>query len=64
MNRTETFCGDRLRREIEQVDVSVSYAGQSYVDGPWRWYLDGAEITEQQANAFRAAWDADHAGAR
>jgi hypothetical protein len=56
--RRETFCGGRLVKETAQVDVSTGLSGKQYVDGPWTWQLDGEEVAEPQAEAFRAAWSA------
>jgi hypothetical protein len=56
MMRTEMYCGGRIVKQIDQVDVSISYVGQQYTDGPWRWYLDGREITEQQAESYISTW--------
>jgi hypothetical protein len=48
--RTETYCGGRLVKEIDQVDVmSAETLRHEYIDGYHRWLLDGAEITEARA---------------
>ena len=50
MIRTETYCGGRLVKEVDQVDVMSSQTlRHEYVDGCHRWLLDGAEITEVRA---------------
>jgi hypothetical protein len=55
--RRETFCGGRLVKEIDQVDVST-WNGRRYVDGRWAWYLDGEEAQPVEAEAFRVMWEA------
>jgi hypothetical protein len=57
MTRREEFCGGRLVKEIEQVDVTT-YGGVLYVDGPWSWWLDGEEVQPVEAEAFRVMWNA------
>ncbi|MEI5520681.1 hypothetical protein WB388_08705 [Streptomyces brasiliscabiei] len=57
MIRRETFCDDRLVKEIDQVDVSTQ-GGRSYVDGRHIWLLDGEEVQPVEAEAFRIMWEA------
>jgi len=52
MIRTETYLGGRLVKEIDQVDVMTAQTMRhEYVDGRHRWFLDGAEVTEDEALA-------------
>jgi hypothetical protein len=53
MNRIETYLDGRLVKEIDQIDVmSAQTLRAEYVDGRYRWLLDGAEITEDRALAL------------
>jgi len=59
--RREQFCGGRLVKEIDQVNVggaATNFVDQ-YVDGLHVWLLDGKEVTPTEADAFRAKWEAD-----
>ncbi len=50
MIRIETYCGGRLVKEFDQVDVmSAQTLRHEYTDGRHRWLLDGAEISEDRA---------------
>ncbi|WP_329214827.1 hypothetical protein OG352_05280 [Streptomyces sp. NBC_01485] len=57
MVRRETYCDGRLVKEIDQVNVGgvATNFHNHYVDGHHAWLLDGTEITEAQAETFRAA---------
>ncbi len=51
MIRTETYLDGRLVKETGMVNIGPS-AGKPYddwIDGRYRWLLDGAEITESRA---------------
>ena len=58
MIRREEFCGGRLVKEIDQVDVSRWSTRDQYIDGPWTWYLDSEEIQPVEADAFQIMWEA------
>ncbi|MGW2939992.1 hypothetical protein ACWGQ5_47445 [Streptomyces sp. NPDC055722] len=63
MTRRETYCGGRLVKEIDQIDVSTwedvaRSRPPRFVDGGYIWWLDGEEITPVEAEAFRIVWDA------
>lgn len=58
MIRREEFCGGRLVKKVEQVDVSTFGVPGPYVDGLWSWWLDGEEVQEVEAEAFRVMWEA------
>lgn len=58
MIRREEFCGGRLVKKIEQVDVSTFSSQGRYVDGPWTWWIDGEEVQPVEAEAFRVMWEA------
>ncbi|MFF7899975.1 MULTISPECIES: hypothetical protein [unclassified Streptomyces] len=60
MIRRETFCDGRLVKEIDQVDVSTRSLREQFIDGSWRWLLDGEEVQDVEAEAFRTVWDAQH----
>ncbi|MFJ2303778.1 MULTISPECIES: hypothetical protein [unclassified Streptomyces] len=60
MIRRETFCDGRLVKEIDQVDVSTRSLREQFIDGCWRWLLDGEEVQDVEAEAFRTVWDAQH----
>ena len=61
MMRREQFCGGRLVKEIDQVNVGGAATNfkDHYVDGLHVWLLDGEEVTQTEADAFRASWEAD-----
>ncbi|MCM1972309.1 hypothetical protein [Streptomyces sp. G1] len=56
MVRHETHCDGRLVKEVEQVDVSTSDLRDQFIDGRHIWLLDGTEVTEADAETFRATW--------
>ena len=56
MIRTETYCGGRLVKEIDQVDLMYAQTlKHEWVDGKHRWLLDGVEITEDPIGTLVAA---------
>ncbi|WP_331756753.1 hypothetical protein [Streptomyces decoyicus] len=57
MIRRETFCDGRLVKEIDQIDVTTSPSAQQYMDGRHIWLLNGEEVQEVEADAFRIAWE-------
>lgn len=55
--RYETYCGGRLLRVIEQVDVSGPAdppSRRKYVDGSWSWEVDRREVARDVAAAMLA----------
>jgi hypothetical protein len=60
MERRKTYCDGRLVKVIDQVDVTVGDGIREYMDGRWRWFLDGQEVNPDQASAFRSHWHALH----
>lgn len=58
MERQERYCDGRLIKVIDQVDVTTGDGTRQYMDGRWRWLLDGQEVTPDQAKAFRSHWHA------
>jgi hypothetical protein len=51
MIRTETYLDGRLVKEFDMVNIgpSAEKPYDDWIDGRYRWLLDGAEITEPQA---------------
>jgi len=66
MIRRETYCDGRLVKEIDQVNVGGAATNftDHYVDGLHAWLLDGAAVTEAEAEAFRASWSGAPEGSR
>jgi hypothetical protein len=60
VTRRETFCDGLLVKEIDQIDVSTSGLRNQFVDGRHTWLLDGEEVQEVEAEAFRTVWAAEH----
>ncbi|MCX4792473.1 hypothetical protein OG369_42625 [Streptomyces sp. NBC_01221] len=61
MIRREELCDGRLVKEVDQIDVmSTTHPYHHYVDGSFAWLLDGDEVTPTAAEAFQAAWEAEH----
>lgn len=59
MVRRENFCGGRLVKEIDQIDVSSGLTGRiEYVDGSHLWLLYGEEVQPVEADAFQVLWSA------
>jgi hypothetical protein len=52
--RTEAYLGGRLIKEIAQLNMGPTAARpyDLWVDGRHRWLLDGAEVTEDEAQAL------------
>jgi hypothetical protein len=56
--RYETYCGGRLLKVIDQVDVtSVGAAadGMEFIDGQYRWKVDEQWVAVDVAEALLAA---------
>jgi len=49
--RTETYLDGRLVKEFDMVNIgpSAEKPYDDWIDGRYRWLLDGAEITESRA---------------
>lgn len=56
MIRTESYLGGRLVKEIAQVNMGPTAARpyDLWTDGPYRWLLDGIEVTEAEAKTALA----------
>lgn len=63
MVRREQFCGGRLVKEIDQINVGGAATNfqNHYVDGRHVWLLDGEEVTPVEAEAFRVLWESGNA---
>lgn len=62
MVRREQFCGGRLLKEIDQINVggAVTNFKDQFVDGRHIWLLDGEEVTPVEAEAFRVMWESEN----
>lgn len=61
MMRQEQYCGGRLVKKIDQINMggaATNFTDQ-YVDGRHVWLLDGEEVAPAEAEAFRARWETD-----
>lgn len=68
--RYETYCGGRLLKVTEQLDVtslgdhaaagSAPADGLRFADGSHYWMIDEQRVAEDVARAVQAKWVADH----
>lgn len=58
--RYEVFCGGRLLKVHEQVDVTTGMHGVAdgteFVDGTWFWKIDEQRVADDVAQAILAQW--------
>ena len=65
--RYEVFCGGRLLKVFEQINVSdpghAEADGVEFVDGQHFWKVDEQQVADDVAQAMLAKWEREKAAA-